>query len=60
LIEVGNTTKMGNALYEIATKESRFNTLRKLGLEHAKKWNWEHTCNALEAFFMTVYQSLGE
>lgn len=58
LIEVGDTIKMGKALYRIATEESRFDTLRQLGLEQAKKWSWENTCNALEEFFMMVHQSL--
>lgn len=58
LIEVGDTIKMGEALYRIATDESRYHTLSLLGLEHAKKWSWENTCNVLEEFLVMVHQSL--
>lgn len=58
LIEIGDTIAMGKALYKIATEESRFNTLRQLGLEQAEKWSWEKTCNALEEFFMRIRQSI--
>lgn len=55
LVTVGDTKKMGEALYELATNQEYWKQLRVLGLEKAKQWSWNESGIRLENYLKAIY-----